>query len=350
MAVTLSIVMPVYNHRELVVKMWDSIRQNDFQDWELLAIDDGSDEEDFTFLSDYAQRDSRIFYTKRNLQPKGAQTCRNMGMESAQGKYIIFFDSDDWIVPTCLSCRVTALEKRPDLDFMVFPSGTIENDIYNEGAHMQAFGYHIYDDDYEAFACRMMPFIVWNNIYRTDALRKAGVFWDTNLLSLQDADFNLKTMFAGLKYDYSPVAKPDMGYRLKATENSISAKVPSKEHRQSVLYAIENYYKMYQAHKGHAYDVALYIGVLYLYNMTMREGLDEQVADEMVKIVGRYSSNGADLERRVRWTKRLQTFMPQKRARQIPMMGFLLCHLNRMKRKVRKMKKLIVAQGNKMAV
>ena len=98
----LSIVIPVFNHPNLVKVMIDSILLNVFTDWELLVVDDGSDAFTLSFLNDLTRDDSRICLLHRGEKPKGAVTCRNIGMDAAQGSYIVFFDSDDYITPQCL--------------------------------------------------------------------------------------------------------------------------------------------------------------------------------------------------------------------------------------------------------
>ena len=102
--------------------MIDSIKCNTYDNWELLAIDDGSEESTISLLQRYAQEDSRIRLICRSRLPKGAPTCRNIGIDEAQGKYLVFFDSDDYITPDCLGQRVQSIEAHPELDFMVFPS------------------------------------------------------------------------------------------------------------------------------------------------------------------------------------------------------------------------------------
>ena len=342
-AVTLSIVMPVFNRVDLVKQMVDSILQNSFQQWELWAVDDGSSEENVNILSDYFSVDSRIHYIKRNLEPKGAQTCRNIGLEKAQGKYIIFLDSDDRILPSCLETRVEALNNRDDLDFMVFPSGVIVNDEYSSSKHLKySYGFPIFRDDYDAFARRVLPFVVWNNIYRTQSLRSAKISWDTRLLSLQDADFNLQTMFAGLKYDYSS-CPPDIGYRIDASAGSVSKKINSVEHRASIIYAITKFYKMYQSCYGHKYDRALYNGVLHLYNHIMTDKFVGVFADEMCASVYTYSKfYGSLFKVQILATKALRLFLPDKLARQIPMACHLIGYVARMKKKQKDIRKIVV--------
>ena len=83
-----SLIMPFFNNKELVSKMIDSIRANTFEDWELLAIDDGSSNDTLEYLSSF-QKDKRIIFIKRETMPKGAQTCRNLGMDYAKGEFLI---------------------------------------------------------------------------------------------------------------------------------------------------------------------------------------------------------------------------------------------------------------------
>ena len=90
---TLSIVIPFFNKKILTGKMIDSIIANKFTSWELLAIDDGSSQETLEYLKKYEVYDN-IQIIHRNIEPKGAQTCRNIGLQKARGEYIVFFDSE----------------------------------------------------------------------------------------------------------------------------------------------------------------------------------------------------------------------------------------------------------------
>ena len=63
-----SLIMPFFNNKELVSKMIDSIRANTFEDWELLAIDDGSSNDTLEYLSSF-QKDKRVIFIKRETMP-----------------------------------------------------------------------------------------------------------------------------------------------------------------------------------------------------------------------------------------------------------------------------------------
>ena len=340
--VTLSIVMPVFNHADYVIEMLRSIQTNTFQDWEVIAVDDGSDAEHYDQIATFASQDARIHYMKREQQLKGAQTCRNEGMQKAQGEYICFFDSDDYIAPHGLAQRVTALQARPDLDFMVFPSLVYLPDgikTYHSGS---IYGYPIYSDDLKAFIRRTLPFIVWSNIYRTSSLRKQGLIWDTTLLSLQDSDFNLQAILKGLKYDYA-IATPDYAYRIVNNGGSISKRIASKEHLQSQLYLIRKTYQTVQHKFGNQFNNDLYLGVLFIYNKIFANGVDISIANELVTIVSKFDKfHGRKLRWHVKCSSLLQRIVTPKRARQIPMLPFLIYQQLRNKVCNMKLKKTIL--------
>lgn len=322
--VTLTIIMPVFNHPDDVATMIDSIRANDYQDWELLAVDDGSDNDTLALLNAYSADDRRIIVVRRDIQPKGAQTCRNIGLDMARGEYCVVFDSDDYIAPYCLRQRVEAMEKHEELDFMVFPSGVFVDGEFKTQAHPYDFGYRLGQSDVESFARRRLPFIVWNNIYRTKALRRCNLRWNNRLLSLQDADFNICAIAAGLKYDYAR-ALPDYGYRIITTA-SISKKINTERHVQSHCHANDRMWAMVRQIAGHKYDSALYDGTMAIYNSGMSGGgINPNLAAGLANSVAKYSRwYGGMLRAQMAATILLQKVLPLRVARQLPVVVYLL--------------------------
>ena len=323
--IPLTIIMPVFNHRDEVKTMIDSIRANDFYGWELLAIDDGSEEDTLQMLERYAEEDCRIRVVRRNRQPKGAQTCRNIGLEMARGEFVIVFDSDDYIAPYCLRQRVEMLSKRPDLDFMVFPSGVYVDNRFVTAPHPYDFGYRVAEDDVRMFASRRLPFIVWNNIYRTESLRRNRLTWDDRLLSLQDADFNISVIAAGLCYDYADGALQDYGYRI-ITTSSISKKINSQAHVDSHVRANCKMYDAVRSIAGHKWDSALYDGMLRIYNQGMTgKGINRSLADALAESVSKRNPRHSRLLRmQISLTTLLQNVLPARLARQLPVAFYLI--------------------------
>lgn len=86
----ISIIIPTFGNVVLLTDMVNSIIQQTYNNWELLLIDDGSSEKDFIKISELCKTDKRIILLRRNREPKGAQTCRNIGIEQSKGDYIVF--------------------------------------------------------------------------------------------------------------------------------------------------------------------------------------------------------------------------------------------------------------------
>lgn len=336
-SVTLSIVMPVFNHTDDLKTMLNSILDNSYQDWELLAVDDGSDEETKETLKQYATQDRRIKIIQREREPKGAQTCRNTGFELARGEYIVFFDSDDYVAPYCLEQRVKELSEHPGLDFMVFRSGTYYDGQFHTEEHKMNFGYPIYKDDIAAFSSRILPFVVWNNIYRRSSLLKINAVWDVNLLSLQDSDFNIQTLAYGLRYSYS-VCPPDYGYRINVGSGNISRNIITQKHHGSHLYGLRKLYYTIVKKYGSRYNHELFYAALFTLNLLSRVG-DATASSEVYNIVREYSLTYARfIWLQARCYTALRKILPTESARKIAFAPYLIICYKQTKDKITKLK------------
>lgn len=288
--IELSIVMPVFNRKDLVRVMIDSIIANTYQNWELLAIDDGSTDGAYEMMLEYASRDNRVKPHLRTKLPKGPQTCRNEGLELARGKYVVFFDSDDYIPPFCLQERIAHMKQNSLSDFMVFPSGSYENKENN--IYKKLVGVKNKGNDIDRFLSRRLPFLVCTNIYKTKVLKEKKLLWDTNLLSLQDADFNLMAILLGLKYTYG---NTEINYFIRFANNgqSLSKRVISQEHLQSHLYAIEKWY----IHVGKIFHKSknkeLFKGVLWIYDRVFVDNYRSEFSDKLYQLVRHYDRQRA---------------------------------------------------------
>lgn len=91
----ISIVVPVYNSAKYLRECIDSVRNQSFDEWELVAVDDGSSDDSPRILDTYAAEDPRIrIIHKAN---GGVSAARNDGLAAAVGEYVLFVDSDDWL-------------------------------------------------------------------------------------------------------------------------------------------------------------------------------------------------------------------------------------------------------------
>lgn len=123
MTPTVSIIIPTYNRVQVIDKALYSIIQQSYSSWECIIVDDGSQDNSVLVLKEKYEQEPRIRILERNREPKGAPTCRNIGLEMAVGEYIIFLDSDDYLLPFCIEQRIANFHKFPECDFLVFPMG-----------------------------------------------------------------------------------------------------------------------------------------------------------------------------------------------------------------------------------
>lgn len=265
MSSIVSVVMPFFNRSKLVCETVSYIITQTFSDWELIIVDDGSEDNEFQVVKAHCEKESRIRIEKRpESRAKGAQSCRNIGLECAKGKYIVFFDSDDFIPQYCVEQRVSFMEHHPDLDFAVFPYAEFSD---NPNTPESIGGLRYYKNDLKEFVARRLPFMVWSNIYKTESLRNNNIHWDTNLKSLQDAFFNVSVLCAGLKYDYAENCLIDYYNRIENKGASISKGIYSPAHFDSHIYYLESVRNAVANKEG--MKRPLRDGFLYIYSLMM---------------------------------------------------------------------------------
>lgn len=101
----ISIIMPCRNAAPTLEEAIESVRSQDYVFWELLIIDDGSEDSCPSIIETYARKDSRI-KSFRNPGPSGVARARNVGIQAASGRFLCFLDADDYLLPGSLRSRV----------------------------------------------------------------------------------------------------------------------------------------------------------------------------------------------------------------------------------------------------
>lgn len=111
---SISVVMPVYNSEEHLSFALDDIFNQTVSDFELICVDDGSDDRSLEILKRYSEKHSNMIVIEQKNQSAGA--ARNRGMYVASGDYLLFLDSDDRFEPDLLEFMANkALETNSDI-------------------------------------------------------------------------------------------------------------------------------------------------------------------------------------------------------------------------------------------
>lgn len=107
--VKISILVPVYNVEQYLPRCIESVLSQDFQDWEMILVDDGSSDKSPQICDEFAEKDNRIKVIHKFNG--GANSARLTGFEMSQGVYLMFLDSDDYLLPKALSILYNKIEE-----------------------------------------------------------------------------------------------------------------------------------------------------------------------------------------------------------------------------------------------
>lgn len=112
--ILVSVIIPVYNVYEWMDQCLESIVSQNFTDFEVILVNDGSTDGSDKKCQEWAKRDSRIrVISKKN---EGPSVARNCGINNAKGEFLVFIDSDDWVERTYLQKLYTAIiENKTDM-------------------------------------------------------------------------------------------------------------------------------------------------------------------------------------------------------------------------------------------
>ena len=252
---TLAVVIPCWNCAGEIGALLDCLLEQSFTDWTAFCVDDGCTDSTAAVIGDCTRRDSRIIYHRRERLPKGAPTCRNIGMDLSEGcEYVIFLDADDLIAPYCFEQRIRFMQEHPEVDFASFP--------------MKAFKTEIYDDTFWGFGIpgcqellpsllywKTIQIVVPSNIYRRERLVGAGIRWDEQVKSMQDAEFNIQSLTQGLQHSFAEQDRIDYFYR--QGQATVSKRIADPSMFDSHLYLIGKVTRSIQDAFPNRYDFNL---------------------------------------------------------------------------------------------
>lgn len=111
----ISIIIPVYNVEKYLDKCLKSVSNQSYKDWECILVDDGSSDKSGIICDKWHTFDNRFLVIHQKNQ--GVSQARNIGLKQAQGQYICFVDSDDWITPHYLQSMINNMSD--DVDIVV---------------------------------------------------------------------------------------------------------------------------------------------------------------------------------------------------------------------------------------
>lgn len=115
----ISIITASYNYENYIKETIESILTQDYDDWEMIVVDDGSKDNSVEVIKQYCAKDKRIkLFQHENGENKGLSETLQLGLKKAQGEWVAFLESDDTYTFDCLSERLKIINKYEDVNFI----------------------------------------------------------------------------------------------------------------------------------------------------------------------------------------------------------------------------------------
>lgn len=222
MMVAISIIIPVYNSEKKLGKCIESIVNQSFRNYEMLLVDDGSSDQSLAICKKYGELDNRIKVISSDNH--GVSHARNLGLKNANGEYIVFCDSDDWIETDCFATIMNTISANPtellmwDILLEYENKGVVTKNKRSFGIKqaiqlnkIQSHFYHFFEKTDMMSVC--------NKLYKRSIIKSFQIQFNTQCVILEDFLFNLDYLNHVKTIDYLPSSF--YHYRIEFENDSI---------------------------------------------------------------------------------------------------------------------------------
>lgn len=163
----ITVIVPVYNVENYLSKCIESIMEQSYKNLEIILVDDGSNDNSLAIRNSFSQKDDRVkVYHTKNL---GLSNARNVGLDHANGEYVTFIDSDDYVHKDMIK---TMINKIGNADLVICNYEKVLSDSNEQISQDQAclkdeywspeqFWQHYYWRNLHVFCC-----VAWNKLYK----------------------------------------------------------------------------------------------------------------------------------------------------------------------------------------
>lgn len=219
-----SIIVPAYNCIKSLEHCVGSVRQQTYTDFELILVDDGSTDGSGKLCDRFAAEDERIRVIHK--PNGGVSSARNAGIDVADGEYITFCDSDDYLEPDYIETLLKTAKSNPDCGhiwccFQTVTGYQRENAAPNYSSVNPILHYTL--QDYMTLHEMWLDAGPWNKLYRTDIVQTAKVRFPEDLSLGEDWLFNLAYIDASVNKKIVVVTKPLYNY-MRGNDESLDSK------------------------------------------------------------------------------------------------------------------------------
>lgn len=189
---TVSIIVPIYNAEKNLVRCIESVLKQDYENFELILMNDGSKDGSGELCDEYAKKDDRIRVIHK--ENSGVSDTRNHAIGLAKGEYLQFIDSDDWITPDATGLMVRMAQESncemviADFYRVIGERLAHKGDIREDGLlTREEFALYMMEDPADFYYG-----VLWNKLYRRDIIEEFKLCMDENISWCEDFIFNME--------------------------------------------------------------------------------------------------------------------------------------------------------------
>ena len=202
-----TVVVPTQNRLSLLSQTVRSVQNQTHAHWELLIVDDDSSDGTEQWVISEQQQDPRIRLIKRathRANANGAQVCRNLGLQMAQGQAVLFLDSDDLLASDCLRRRLALLDAEPSIDAVVGQALHFRDNPGDLGSDSIWGHWSPGENDLDRFLSNAILWQTSGPLWRRRALDSVGP-WDESLQHVgHDHEFHVRALCRGVRMHKFP--------------------------------------------------------------------------------------------------------------------------------------------------
>lgn len=213
-----SIIIPVYNVDKYIDKSLKSICEQDYENLQIILIDDGSTDKSGEICDSYAQKDERIVVIHQ--ENSGVSNARNNGLKMVDGELVGFIDSDDYVEPDYVSslvkgidnCQLSICGFYEDMEYekIIRTNGT--NRMLNQQEAMLLL---LKEDEYRGY--------LWNKLFFHNIIRENNIIFDSEIDVWEDVLFVFEYMCHCKNVYYNTAPKYHYVYRVGSASHGENA-------------------------------------------------------------------------------------------------------------------------------
>ena len=179
--ISLSIVVPHYNSPKTLIKLLNSIFDENVNDIEVIVVDDKSNK----YLDEYDEciklfEKKQVYFLKNNTEKKGAGVCRNIGLDNLSGEWILFADADDYLLKGWYECVKKHFESNDDVIFFYPTSLNLQTNQRGkrEQTYINVLDKYVTGEKGAEYWVRYYFNVPWSKMIKKELIETYGIRFD----------------------------------------------------------------------------------------------------------------------------------------------------------------------------